>query len=69
MEMDDSSGCYYLMAEEAHRPPSVLRIEDGSHDWLFCLAPEVQVSELGRSELIDFEAAGMQCRGVMLIPS
>ena len=68
MEMDDSSGCYYLMAEEAHRPPSVLRIEDGSHDWLFCLAPEVQVSELGRSELIDFEAAGMQCRGVMLIP-
>ena len=28
MEVDDSSGCYYLMAEEANRPPSVLRIED-----------------------------------------
>ena len=68
MEVDDSSGCYYLMAEEAKRPSSVLRIEDGSHDWLFCLAPEVQVSKLGRSELIDFEAAGMQCRGVMLLP-
>ncbi|MCY3789991.1 MAG: prolyl oligopeptidase family serine peptidase [Gemmatimonadetes bacterium] len=68
MEVDDSSGCYYLMAEEAKRPPSVLRIEDRSHDWLFCLAPEVQVSKLGRSELIDFEAAGMQCRGVMLLP-
>ncbi|MCE2448829.1 MAG: PD40 domain-containing protein [Candidatus Latescibacteria bacterium] len=69
MEVDDSSGCYYLMAEEAERPSSVLRIEGGRHDWLFCLAPAVQVSKLGRSELIDFEAAGMQCRGVMLLPS
>ncbi|MDE2705309.1 MAG: prolyl oligopeptidase family serine peptidase [Gemmatimonadota bacterium] len=69
MEVDDSSGCYYLMAEEANRPPSVLRIEDGSHDWLFCLAPEIQMSKLGRSELIDFEAADMQCRGMMLLPS
>ena len=68
MEVDDSSRRYYLMAEEANRPPSVLRIEGGRHDWLFCLAPEVQVSQLGRSELIDFEAAGMQCRGVMLLP-
>lgn len=69
MEVDDSSGRYYLMAEEAKRPSSVLRIENGSHDWLFCLAPEVQVSKLGRSELIDFKAAGMQCRGVVLLPS
>ena len=68
VEVDDSSGRYYLMAEEAKRPPSVLCIEAGSHDWLFCLAPEVQVSKLGRSELIDFEAAGIQCRGVMLLP-
>ncbi len=69
MEVDGSSGRYYLMAEEAHRPPSVLRIEDGSTNWLFCLAPEVQVSRLGRSELIDFEAAGIQCRGMMLLPT
>ena len=68
LEVDDSSGRYYLMAEEANRPPSVLRIENGSHDWFFCLAPEVQVSKLGRSELIDFEVADMQCRGVMLLP-
>ena len=68
VEVDDSSGRYYLMVEEAKRPPSVLCIEDGRHDWLFCLAPEVQVSKLGRSELIDFEVAGIQCRGVMLLP-
>ena len=68
MEVDDSSGRYYLMVEEAKRPPSVLCIEAGRHDWLFCLAPEVQVSKLGRSELIDFEVAGIQCRGVMLLP-
>ena len=69
MEVDYSAGRYYLMAEEANRPSSVLRIEGGRHDWLFCLAPEIQVSKLGRSELIDFEAADMQCRGVMLLPS
>ena len=68
VEVDDSSGRYYLMAEEAKRPPSVLCIEDGRHDWLFCLAPEVQASKLGRSKLIDFEVAGIQCRGVMLLP-
>ncbi len=68
MEVDDSSGCCYLMAEEAHRPPSVLRIKTGSHDWLFCVAPEVQGSMLGRSELIDFAAGGRQCRGTMLLP-
>ena len=69
MEEDHSSSRCYLMAEEANRPPSVLRIGAGSHDWLFCVAPEVQVSRLGRSELIDFEAAGLQCRGMMLLPS
>ena len=41
MEVDDSSGRYYLMAEEANRPSSVLRIGGGRHDWFFCLAPEV----------------------------
>ena len=69
MEVDESSGCCYLMAEEANRPPTVLRLEGGSHDWLFCAAPEVQVSRLGRRELIDFEAAGRQCRGMMLLPT
>ena len=69
MEVDDPSGRCYLMAEEADRPPSVLRIEAGSHDWLFCVAPEVHGSMLGRSELIDFAAGGRQCRGMMLLPT